>query len=426
MTRYSIQGATPDQIRSAGGITIKKMRHIPVAFVELSNAQADRLRAEGAIVERPAKTKPITLSGGVETPHPVEASPVYQPQEMVSAIGLENLRSMTVPPLYGDDFNVAVMGTGIRSDHELLNGRVIYEKSYISGETPADGFDHDTGVASLLLAVAPRCGILNMKVLANSGEGTEEAVVEAIDDCLTLWETTPEKAPVVINLSLGSEDTENASSPMRVACRAAVESGIWVIAAAGNSGPGSGTITSPACERYVGAVGSCSLDPFVVSEFSSRGPTSEGHIKPDMVFFGEDLIMASSAGPTATVGKSGTSFSAPFASGIALLYLQAMIGFGGVSFPEPKPPEVHEPSTEPSSFQDMIDTHLPNITVKPQGVSATKDNNYGDGVVLGDLIAQQFAPSGIGGIDLSSIMGLMVTMMMMGMMMKMMTGSTTS
>ena len=47
-------------------------------------------------------------------------------------------------------------------------------------------------------------------------------------------------APSVINLSLGTEDDGDPDDPVRVACRAAIQQGIWVIAGAGNDGPDSG------------------------------------------------------------------------------------------------------------------------------------------------------------------------------------------
>ena len=63
-----------------------------------------------------------------------------------------------------------------------------------------------------------------------------------------------------------------------------------------------GTINCPACEQYVMAVGSAHYLPesntFVVSDFSSRGPTQEGLVKPDVVLFGEDIVVASSQSDT--------------------------------------------------------------------------------------------------------------------------------
>ena len=56
--------------------------------------------------------------------------------------------------------------------------------------------------------------------------------------------------------------------------------------------------------------------------FSSRGPTDDGRIKPDIVANGVNLSSTSSSGDTAYVGMSGTSMSSPSAAGSAALLVQ--------------------------------------------------------------------------------------------------------
>jgi serine protease AprX len=319
-------------------------------------------------------------------PTPVVGAPTYSPELLVWAAGYEELRALTRPPLYGEGFNLAIVDTGIRETHEKVNGRVVYSKNFTSAPM-RDGFDHGTGVASIALAVVPLCNILNLKVLDDEGNGTEEEVVLAIDDAVSLHDTQPEIAPSVINLSLGAPDDGNPDNAMRVACRAAIARGIWVVASAGNEGPEPGTILCPACERYVGAVGSAKYEPFVVSKFSSRGPTKEGLIKPDALFFGEDLVMTSSNSDTATVAKSGTSFSVPFASGSAILYHEAMYRHAvatqrikGIVFPPGEERLI--------SVEEAMDVYLPGICIKPQGTPPGKDYDYGYGLPFGPLVRQ--------------------------------------
>ncbi len=57
----------------------------------------------------------------------------------------------------------------------------------------------------------------------------------------------------------------------------------------------------------------------LLTSFSSTGPTDDGRIKPDIVANGAGLLSASSSSDTAYVSQSGTSMSAPNASGSALL-----------------------------------------------------------------------------------------------------------
>jgi len=197
----------------------------------------------------------------------------------------------------------------------------------------------------------------------------------------------------VINLSLGGPDDGNPDNPLRVACRAAVERGIWVIAPAGNQGPISYSVTCPACEQYVFAIGSAKYLPeekaFVVSDWSSRVPTAEGLIKPDVVMFGEDVSIASSSNDTAIAAKSGTSFAAPFCSGMAVIYHEAVYRQAVTTRELMGLPiaEVRYISTE-----ELIEDYLSIICTKPEGIPKEKDYDYGAGLPYGPYLAQVLRP----------------------------------
>ncbi len=414
--RYSIQGATVQQVKSAGGTDIKDASRTGIIFATLTEEQAVRLRSMGCTVSNIGEVKAAVMPPIVAPPVPVAAAPTYTPEELTWAIGMEDLRGISEPPLYGEGFNLAIIDTGIRETHEKINGRVVYSKNYTT-DPMRDGLNHGTGVCSIALAVAPLCNILNLKVLNDKGEGTEEDVVLAIDDCIDFHDTQPQIAPQVINLSLGAPDDGNPNNVLRVACRAAIEKGIWVLASAGNGGAPM-TITNPACEKYVGAVGSAKYIPeessFVVSSFSSRGPTLEGLTKPDVVLFGEDIAVASSSSDTATVAKSGTSFATPLGSGAVTLTLE---GLGRAARLIPEYEEMYQlflrypPMVSP---EELLDLWAPRITVKPPGTVSGKDNDYGWGLPLGELVAQ--ALGAIPAVEIpeviSSLMPIIVVAMM--------------
>jgi len=412
--RYSIRNATASQIRQVGGKDIKETR--VAIFATLTEEQVAKLKASGCIVEKVGEVKPTVLP-----PAPVAAKPVYSPVELIYAAGINQIRELTIPPLYGEGFNVAVVGSGIRSTHEQIGGRVVYQKNYTTGPHK-DGLDHDTGVASIVLTVVPNCNILDMKVLDSKGYGTEEQVVLALDDLISMHEAQSEFSPHVINLSLGGPDTGNPDEPMRAICREAINRGIFVFASAGNGGPTSGTVTSPACEGYVFAVGS--IDPilsddrivsFVASDFSSRGPTKENLVKPDSIFFGRDIVMASSASDTATVAKSGTSFSAPFASGAAVLFLEGEKYWGGQ--PPPAWWFMISPGVVPYPMtpEGLLDVFMPLVSVKPEGEPLGKDNSYGYGLPYGPLVLQYLGirPA----VDISTFLAGIMVVGMLGMIM---------
>ena len=420
MTRYSISGATTEQISAVGGTNVVVGERIGLIFATLSEAAVIKLINEGCTV---VQVKSVQLSDAEPTgrvpssvfvPRPIEpivAGPVYTPSQLFEFGGYEDLRSVTDPPLYGENINVALLDTGIRSTHERVGGNIVYSKNFADGAM-ADGFNHGTGVASILRAVAPKCGIVDMRVIGNTGEGTEEAVALAINDCIDLHNTDMDVAPTIISMSLGAIDDGNPSNPMRVACRAALERHILVEAAAGNLGPNSHTITSPATERYVAAVGSVGVSPFIISEFSARGPTQEELIKPDVVFYGENVVLASSKSDTETINKSGTSFALPFGAGITALFQEGLIR--RVSFPGGVPKGFDPELLAPLTAVDMIDKYIPRISGRPEGTGTAKDNVYGYGMPISELIRAALAPAIL---DISSIITPMMLVMMMGLMM---------
>jgi serine protease AprX len=395
-------------VKSVGAVDIKEARSTGIIFATLTEEQASKLKSQGCIVTKVGEVKTAVMP-----PTPVAGLPTYSPEQLFQITGLEDLRNISRPPLYGEGFNLAIVDTGIRSTHEKIGGHVVYSKNYTS-DPAGDGFDHGTGVASIALACAPKCNLLDFKVLDSKGEGSEEEVVLAIDDIISMHDTGEEFAPHLINLSLGSPDDGNPNNILRIACRAALERNIWVVAAAGNSGPAPGTIMCPACEKYVAAVGSAKYLPdqktFLVSDFSSRGPTLEGLIKPDMLFFGEDIDMASSASDTATIAKSGTSFAAPFISAIGILFFE---GLQRRAQPTQEIPGVYpELGVYYFTQAEMMDKYLAGISIKPQGVPAGKDNDYGCGLIFGPLVLQAIGVKPA--IDLGTLLTGMVAVMMIG------------
>jgi len=379
------------EVKRCGGKNLKVANASKQVFCDLDQSAVGKLKARGCVVSLIGGTRATVMPPIVTPPIPAAAIPTYSPEDLIWATGLEDSRHLIEPPLYGEGFNIAIIGTGIRETHEKIYGRVIYSKNYTT-DPMRDGFNHDTGVASIITTVAPLCNILNLKVLNNKGEGTEEELTLAIDDCLVMYDNREVITPLVLNLSLGAPDNGNPNSPLRIACRAAIQRGIWIAAAAGNGGPSPSTILSPACERYVFAVGSAKYDtPFDVSDFSSRGPTKEGIVKPEALMFGENIIVASSESDTATIAKSGTSFSTPFMSAAALLYNEGWLKVRYVGEPFPSMWTGRFPELEvleaPPSIDVIIDRYLGQVSTKPQGVTLGKDNDYGYGIIAGELVA---------------------------------------
>jgi subtilisin family serine protease len=99
-----------------------------------------------------------------------------------------------------------------------------------------------------------------------------------------------------------------------------------LVFAAGNNGPGSATVASPATAKNVLAVGATNhgISAGTLASFSSHGPTQDGRIKPDVTAPGHSIISADNDNNTTTYNcssrsMSGTSMACPTAAGLAAL-----------------------------------------------------------------------------------------------------------
>ena len=252
------------------------------------------------------------------------------------------VRSLFEPPITGSGLTVAVVDTGIRKTHRSLENKIVNEANFSGSPSADDVFGHGTQVAFAvgggshddeLVGVSPDTSIVNIKVINDFGIATEDAIVRGIDEVCRLATSAHESMkprtdklwPNVINLSLGAPDDGDEDSPLRIACRRAIQDfGLDIVAAAGNSGPNMTTIEIPGTEPLNMTVGGVKTQYDIeIWERSSRGPTQRGDVKPDFVFWSVDVRMASHRSNTGYDVMSGTSFSAPMLSGLTGLLWEA-------------------------------------------------------------------------------------------------------
>jgi subtilisin family serine protease len=132
----------------------------------------------------------------------------------------------------------------------------------------------------------------------------------------------PERAPHVLTNSWGCTALEGCDlRALRPAVDGLTAAGIFVVAAAGNEGPGCGSIADPiAPYPDTLTVGAVDRDD-KVADFSSRGPTPDGAVKPDVVAPGVDVLSALPGGGYGT--ESGTSMATPHVAGVVALLWSA-------------------------------------------------------------------------------------------------------
>ncbi|MEV4809356.1 S8 family serine peptidase [Micromonospora avicenniae] len=132
----------------------------------------------------------------------------------------------------------------------------------------------------------------------------------------------PERAPDILTNSWGCPGIEGCDlGVLRPATAALDAAGIFVVAAAGNTGPWCGSVDDPPAPYpdvlTVGAVD----DRDRVAEFSSRGPAPGGAAKPDVVAPGVGVRSAMPGGGYGTL--DGTSMATPQVAGVVALMWSA-------------------------------------------------------------------------------------------------------
>lgn len=209
--------------------------------------------------------------------------------------------------------------------------------------------------------MAPKCKLLNMRVLNSNGDGEVSSVLAALAKIQEINGHGRHLLIHGVNLSLGNNFEPEwfacGHSPLCVEVDRLVESGVVVVAAAGNSGYGALrseftgelkmgmalTINDPGNADLAISVGSTHRDmphTYGVSYFSSKGPTGDGRLKPDIVAPGEKIISCAAGGfrqrakdeggiDCDYVENSGTSMAAPHVSGVIAAFLSVRREFIG-------------------------------------------------------------------------------------------------
>ena len=212
----------------------------------------------------------------------------------------------------GQGQSVCIVDTGTNYNHPDLSGN--YKGGfdvYNNDSDPMDDNGHGTHVSGIVAAnggmvgIAKEAGIVSVKVFSSSGSGSEADIIKGIEWCI---EHKAEYNIAAISMSLGTSSTYetycDALFPsLSNAVNAAVNNGIAVIAATGNSGSLTG-ISSPACLQNTFAIASTDKADNMAS-YSNRNSFT------DFLATGSSITSTWLSG---TKTLSGTSMGVPHVS----------------------------------------------------------------------------------------------------------------
>jgi serine protease AprX len=346
------RGAAAPLVRELGGKVTRDLHIINAVAAELpaAGAREPASRPEIRAVSPNAATKPQATGDGLATSYNASIQTPY----------LWNTYGGT-----GRGVGVAVVDTGIAGDLPDFRASTLDKSSRVIGsavvnpdaKTATDTYGHGTHVAGIIagdsrkrddgdankgrfMGVAPGANLISIKASDDAGNATVLDVIAGIQFAV---DHKAEYNIRVLNLSLESSATESyKTDPLDAAVEAAWFKGIFVVAAAGNRGPGGDAVShAPGNDPYVVTVGA--VDDKGTKEiaddepttWSSRGTTQDGFAKPDIYAPGAKIV--SNLAPRSKYAElcadcvsdggeyiraGGTSMAAPMVAGAAAIGFQ--------------------------------------------------------------------------------------------------------
>ena len=322
-----MNGTAQDEIlQRTGAVKVKSLPIANAAVVLAAPANENALKGTPGVLRVEEDAIAHTLakpggSGGKPAPTPPAETLPWGVDKIDADLVWDADRNLVLDSgaIAGAGVTVAVVDTGIDLTHPDLAANIAGGYNAIDPAKSAnDDNGHGSHVAGTIagvdntvgvLGVAPRASLLAVKVLDRRGSGYYSDIIEGIQ-----WSVN--NGAQVINMSLGGTYD---SSALHSAVTAAVNAGVVVVAAAGNSGPGDNTVNYPAKYAEVIAV-SATTSSNTLASFSSRGTEVE------LAAPGSSIYSTYKGGGYQTL--SGTSMASPHVAGAAALVIAS--GVSGV------------------------------------------------------------------------------------------------
>jgi serine protease AprX len=244
---------------------------------------------------------------------------------------------------------IGLLDTGFRLEHRALEEvRVVAQYDFVQGDSitsnePGDVFSqdvHGTTVLGVIAGHAPGNLIgpaWGASFLLAKTEIVDREIRVEEDTWVAGIEWADRLGADVVSSSLGYYDwytrdqLDGKTAKCTIAADIAVSHGIVVVNSAGNRGTAG--LIAPADGDSVLAIGAVDRSG-VIASFSSRGPTADGRIKPDLVAMGVGVQSVAYGDTSAYARYNGTSYSAPLVAGLCALLLEVHPDWGPIRLRE--------------------------------------------------------------------------------------------
>lgn len=393
-----------DSISTLGANIIYTSKWMNAVYIEIDSSQISSVYSLGFVsdgfeaVRKGRSNKTVhnySFSNVTTKISAIQSVPDYGvTKSCFELIGVDDMNSLG---LSGEGITVAVFDAGFSKadtisflSHLFSNSQIVATYDFVDNEF--DVYDNGThGLNVLSVLASNKEGVIvggaynSNYVLLRTENENQETIAEMI-----YWLIGAEYADSIgvdiINSSLGYNEFDDPSNNFQYsdlngestlitkAAEIASETGILVVSSAGNEGNVSWEkITAPADAQSVLAVGAVNSNGNY-APFSSRGPTFDGRIKPNVVAQGQSTGVGN---PTGTAGFSnGTSFAAPQIASMAAGLWQAVPELTNQELKE----IIERSAHQYNSPDEKLGYGIPNFLVA---------YNYGLAIGSGNIIASE-------------------------------------